>query len=164
MLDKKLIAFRYAPLIIVAVSIFMLGFAFTAQYVFDLQPCTLCIWQRWPYGVAMIWGGLATRTAGRRSAALVGLAGLTFAVGAGIAGFHAGVEAHWWEGLKSCSGNEVVQSLEQLRHLLAGKQPVRCDEAAWRFLGISMAGWNFVLSAGYAGATLWTSHAIWRKQ
>jgi disulfide bond formation protein DsbB len=79
--------------------------------------------------------------------------------------FHVGVEYHWWQGPQACSGN-VPRGLspEQLKKYLFGAKMVRCDETAWVLWGISMAGWNAILSAGLAfvlasGVARW---ARWR--
>ena len=72
-------------------------------------------------------------------------------VTAGIGVFHVGVEYHWWTGPQACSGN-VPRGLspEQLKKYLFGAKMVRCDETAWQMWGISMAGWNAILSGGLA--------------
>src|SRR5260370_1104460 len=72
-------------------------------------------------------------------------------VTAAIGVFHVGVEYHWWEGPQACTGN-VPRGLspEELKKYLFGAKMVRCDQAAWEMWGISMAGWNAIVSAGLA--------------
>jgi disulfide bond formation protein DsbB len=134
-----------------------------AQYGFGLEPCALCLWQRYPYwaalGVGVVGTALAPVAWLRRAS--VALAALAFLAGAGIAGFHVGVEQGWWEGLPSCSAAVVREGMtvEELRQALeARSEVVPCDEPAFTFVGISMAGYNLIASAALAvgaAATLW---------
>jgi disulfide bond formation protein DsbB len=134
---------RMAPLGVVALGAGALAIAFTAQWGFGLQPCDLCLWQRWPYVAAIAFGIIALATRTRRGmVVMLQLAGLAFLVTAGIGVFHAGVEWHWWAGLPSCSAQPAATSLEALRNQLLAAPIVRCDEPAFVFLGLSMAGWN----------------------
>lgn len=134
-------------LAVAALSAFTLGMAFIAQYGFGLAPCELCLWQRWPYAAAIAFG-LAALALPRWRASLLALAGLSILVSGGIAVFHVGVEEKWWQGLASCSGAPTPNSIEALRAQLMAAPVVRCDEVAFRFLGISMAGWNVLWSLG----------------
>jgi disulfide bond formation protein DsbB len=159
---------RYAPLAplgILAASMISLGSAFIAQYGFKLEPCVLCIWQRWPYAATILLGLLAVAVVrrGRPQATLVLLAALVFLVGAAIAFFHVGVEQHWWAGFAECSGPAGGNSLEALRGQLIGRPIVRCDEVAFRFLGVSMAGWNFLASLIYAWLSFAAGRALLRQ-
>ncbi|WP_316014254.1 disulfide bond formation protein B [Roseobacter sp. HKCCA0434] len=129
-------------------SIALLGGALLFQYVGGLAPCQMCLWQRWPHAIAIGAGILALLFPGARLP-LAGLAALAIAIGIAIAVFHAGVEWDWWEGLTSCSGSGSALSGMTGSDLLSQDGPlgvVRCDEAAWVFLGLSMAGWNAVFS------------------
>ena len=70
---------------------------------------------------------------------------------AGIGLFHAGVEYRWWAGPQACSGSiPTGLSAEELKKALFAARMVRCDETAWSMWGISMAGWNALLSASLA--------------
>jgi disulfide bond formation protein DsbB len=82
------------------------------------------------------------------------LAGLIFLIGGGIAVFHVGVEQHWWQGTAECGGASIARTLEELRAQLIGRPVVRCDQAQFHFLGLSMAGWNALISAAYAAFSL----------
>ena len=128
-------------------SVALLGGALLFQYVGGLAPCQMCLWQRWPHAIAIGLGLLAFHP--RLTKAAARLAALVVLVGAGIAAFHAGVEWDWWEGITSCAGTGNALGGLAGGDLLSMDGPlgvVRCDEAAWVFLGLSMAGWNAVFS------------------
>lgn len=148
MIDR--ISPRTAAALIVAIGVFALGAAFAFQYLGGLAPCILCIWQRYPYAVAIALGALAFLLAGKPRAArgLIALAGLVLLADAAIAAFHVGVEQKWWEGTAECGGNLAVGvSAEDLKQQLLAAPVVRCDEVAWSLFGISMAGYNFLIAA-----------------
>lgn len=114
-------------------------------------PCELCILQRWPHVAAVVVAGLVWLTGRVRALAVLGM--LAAGVAAGLAVYHTGVEMAWWAGPSHCSGGvgDIAQmSLQDLTNRLQAAPVVRCDEVAWRFLGLSMASWNAVLSAGLA--------------
>ena len=140
-----------APLTILLASVLALGAAFTGQYSYDLEPCVLCLYQRWPYAICIGLGllGLALAAAGRPAAWVLALAGAVLIVNAGIAGFHVGVEQAWWQGSAACS-SPVGQAttLAEMRALVLAAPVVRCDEIAWSLFGVSMAGYNLAASLG----------------
>ena len=146
---------RTIAALILAASLGALAGAFVAETVFDLAPCPLCIYQRWPYVATALFAALAVVTAarGRWPALLVGLASLVFAGEAALAFYHVGVEQGWFEGLAACAGaGETPATLEALRaQLLEGPPPPRCDEPAWTLFGVSMAGYNVIYAAALAG-------------
>lgn len=112
-------------------------------------PCELCILQRWPHVVAALLGLLIWFTGFHRALAVLGMAAA--AVATGLALYHLGVEYAWWAGPSHCSGgvsNLTSISTKDLMKQLESAPVVRCDEVAWRFLGLSMAGWNMLCSAG----------------
>jgi disulfide bond formation protein DsbB len=131
----------------------LLGGAYYFQYVVGLAPCEMCYWQRWPHMVAIAAGLLALAAfAWPRLALVLMLTAITaLIVTAGIGVFHVGVEYRWWPGPQTCTGSAPVGlSPEQLKKYLFGAKMVRCDETAWSMWGISMAGWNALLSAALA--------------
>ncbi|WP_341895721.1 disulfide bond formation protein B [Ferrovibrio terrae] len=130
-----------------------LALVLIAQYGFGLPPCEMCHWQRWPHIAALVLG-LAALALPRWRAPLLGLAALSFTITGGIGVFHAGVEWKWWQGLTSCSSTSTATTLEDLRAQLMAAPVVRCDEAAIRVLGLSMAGWNALWSAALAAFAL----------
>lgn len=140
-----------AAAVVVFVSFVTLIVVLISQYVFGLRPCELCIYQRIPY-VFIIAFGLIAYGAARQdkqiSKIFMGLVGVTFLIGMGIAIFHVGVEQGWWAGLEKCGAglNDVSMTLEELRLEVLNAPLTRCNEVAWSLFGISMAGYNAILS------------------
>lgn len=142
---------RAAGGLILAASLAALAGAFFAQYVGGLEPCPLCLYQRYPYAATIVLAGLAMATAGRGRwpALFLGVAGAVMMGEAGLAFYHVGVEQGWFEGLAACVGaaGETPATLEELRAQLLAAPPARCDVVPWSLFGISMAGFNVVYSA-----------------
>lgn len=129
-------------------SALLLAGALAFQYVGGLAPCPLCIWQRWPHGIAIALGALVLLTGQRWPAALGALAMLT---GAAIGVYHAGIERRWWPGPDTCTAPSTADvSAEDLLAQILETPVVLCDEVAWSFLGVSMAGWNALASLALA--------------
>ncbi len=123
----------------------LLAGAFGFQYIGGLWPCTLCIWQRWPHAAAIVFAALGLSLPHRIWPILGGVAALTTAA---VALFHVGVEQAWWEGLATCTADTMGNvSLDDLLNTdVTVGAPVRCDAIAWQMFGISMAGWNGLVS------------------
>jgi disulfide bond formation protein DsbB len=146
----------------------LLGGAFLFQLA-GYAPCAMCLWQRWPHALAIVFGGalLALIAAGRATpavrTALATAGGLAAAVTGGIGAFHAGVEQRWWDGPSACSGGGGGLSGLSGADLLSTEiadTVVMCDEIVWQ-MGLSMAGWNAVASLGLA--VLWALAAAGRR-
>ena len=131
--------------------------AYLFQYVGGLFPCQMCLWQRWPHAAAILIG-VAILVLPSRALALLGAAAALATASIGF--FHVGVEQGWWEGLTACSAGGVSDlSATELMDQIMTAPLVRCDEIAWALGGISMAGWNAIVSLLLAG--LWI--ASWRR-
>ncbi len=139
---------RFAPFWILLCSAGALGTAYVAQYGFGLEPCELCLIERWPYRIAMLLAAVALlfRLRPPWRALLVLLCSLAFLTGAGVAAFHVGVEQHLWAGTAACNGGPAPNSLAALRAQVMKTPVARCDQPALVVLGLSIAGWNFVAS------------------
>ena len=132
---------------ILAVALFMILGALTFEHVLGYQPCPLCYLQRKPWyalipiGLALVM--FAARGNGALLRAGLGLAAILLLVSAGMGAWHAGIEWKWWHGPASCSstGVDFTVALPDL-----SKRVVLCDEAPVRILGLSLAGWNAVIS------------------
>ena len=124
-------------------ALLLLG-ALAFQYLGGLAPCPMCIWQRWPHAIAILLGLLLVVSPAR---AIAALGALTVLVGAGIGVYHAGVEQRWWPGPDTCTAPVpgTMETSELLDRILA-MPVVLCDEIPWSLCGISMAGWNAILS------------------
>lgn len=144
-----------ARLLAVLVPAGLLGGAYIAQYGFGLAPCEMCWWQRYPHFAALGIGALAFAMKPPQVwAALAGLAILTSGL---IGGFHAGVEYGWWEGLTTCS--TLSTNIDVMDP--AAAPLIRCDVAPWTLWGISLAGFNFLISS-VSGAAI-VALAAYRK-
>lgn len=132
--------------------------AFAFQYLGGLPPCKLCIWQRYPHGVAILIGAVALALPRQSVLPLLGaLAALSTAV---IGIYHAGVERGLWEGPSSCTSSSIGGlSAEELLDQIMSAPLVRCDDIPWELFGVSMAGWNAALS--FVLVLLW--FAAWRE-
>ncbi|UWQ20251.1 disulfide bond formation protein B [Jannaschia sp. W003] len=131
----------------------LLGGAFLFQLA-GFAPCAMCLWQRWPHAAAILLGVAAL--AGLWPRAMAALAAAAALVTAGIGAFHAGVEQGWWEGPSSCTGGGAGLGGLSGADLLSTDAPVAlvmCDEIVWQF-GLTMAGWNAVLSLALAAVWL----------
>lgn len=130
----------------------LLGGAYLYQLAGYL-PCTMCIWQRYPHGVAIALGlMLLFLGRGRAILALGALAAMTTA---GLGMFHTGVERGWWEGPSACTGGASDLSAMTGADLLSfetAETLVLCDEVVWEFMSLSMASWNAILSVLLAAA------------
>jgi len=151
---------RIWPWIALLASATMLAIAHAFETFGHMAPCTLCLRQREIYWEAMAIAALGGALSLTRLGALAGRATsvvLTcwFLLGAGIAVYHAGAEWKWWPGPASCSGGAAHVSAAEISALLRGAKMTipACDKPAWIFLGLSMAGWNALISLGLAAVS-----------
>lgn len=148
-----------ARLIALLLPIALLGGALGSQYIGGLHPCEMCYWQRYPHAAAILLAALSftAPAVSTRSRALVLLAALAIAISGGIGVYHAGVEAKIFQGFTQCTALPRASSTAELLKEITRAPLIRCDEVQFRFLGISMAGWNAILSlSGAALITLLT--------
>lgn len=129
----------------------------------------LCLEQRYAYyfaiplAVMVLLGDQVGASRKVLLAALVAIA-LGMAWNAGLGVYHAGVEWKWWAGPQECSGTlEDLGSAGGLLNKLQSISVVRCDDAAWRFLGLSLAGYNALISLALAAVAAWASVLEWRQ-
>ena len=153
------ISHQQAGLNLAAIAAGALTAALIAQYVYGLAPCVLCIYQRIPYAVIVVLGlmaGFGPKRFVRFSLYLISAA---LAVELALAVFHVGVEQKWWEGTSACKinleGADAAAILEQIRTA----PRALCTDIAWSLFGISMAGYNALLSLG-----LFASIALYLKR
>ena len=143
-----------ARLIALILPLALLGGALGSQYLGGLHPCEMCYWQRWPHGAAIAAAALAFTAPAEssRSRNLTLLAALAITISGIIGVYHAGVEAKIFEGFTQCTTLATGGSTADMLKQITAAPLVRCDQVQWSFLGISMAGWNAVLSLGGAAA------------
>jgi len=141
---------RFGTLAALGSAAMLLG-ALGFQYIGDLPPCKMCYWQRYAH-VAAVFVGVVFWVYPKRFIAVFGaLAALT---SAGLGGYHAGVEQKWWPGPNTCTSQSIDGlSTDDLLAQIMNAPVVRCDEIPWELWGISMAGWNMIISLGFVA--LW---------
>ena len=151
--------FRNAKVVaglILAAALATIAGALVFEHVFGLQPCPLCLRQRIPYyaaiPLALATAVLPDRGWGRAS---LGLLAAIFLVSAGLGAHHAGVEWGWWAGPTDCAGAPPpAGGMGDFLSQLQTSRVVSCTDAAWRFLGLSLAGWNTLISSALTGLAL----------
>jgi len=152
-------------LMLVAAVLFSIAFAtILTAHIFERYggylPCHLCLQERYAYYFAVPASGVAFFTARAESFGITRILLLVIALGflinAGLGVYHSGVEWKWWAGPTECSGGSVIEwGPAGLAQQLGTTKVIACDEAPWRFLWLSFAGWNAVVSALLAGLAGW---------
>lgn len=148
---------KLARVIALAVPLALLGGAYAFQYLGGLFPCEMCWWQRYALFFTVAVALLAWTV--RSSRALVMLAGLGLAASALLGGYHAGIEYGWWQGFTACTSNVQFGAGSDPLAAIMNAPTVRCDEVQWKFAGISLAGFNFLISGAAAIVVLLLSTA-----
>jgi disulfide bond formation protein DsbB len=173
MLAPTLTLARREPAMAAAAAIAAIGLAailgaYFFQYVMGLPPCPLCLEQRYAYYIsiplaAMVLLGLSVGSS--RKVLMLALMAVAVAMlwNAGLGVYHSGVEWKWWPGPQDCSGaipnfSAGGSLLDQMNKT----KVVRCDEAAWRFLGLSLAGYNVLISLSLAAIAAWGALGLWQ--
>ena len=134
-----------AILVCGAISASLYAGALSFQYIGGLTPCSLCLWQRWPHIVIVLLVLIALFV--RMHRLILTAIIITAATSVILAAYHAGVEWQLWSGPSGCTADLTSSSdLASLTDSLLATPVVRCDEVAWSFLGLSMAGWNSLFS------------------
>ena len=158
-----------AALAITAIAAATLAGAWFFELVLDIRPCPLCLEQRYAYYLAVPLGALIAIAAARdapRGALLAGLAVLALVVlgNAGLGAYHAGVEWKLWQGPTDCTGPVGnLGSAGNLLERLDTVKVVRCDEVQWTFLGLSLAGYNVLISLLMAAVAAWGLSRLLRR-
>ena len=137
----------------------LLAGAYGSQYLGGLAPCEMCYWQRWPHMAAVVLALGAVLLSGLpdRGRSFVWLAALAILISGGIGIYHAGVEAGIFAGVTECTAAGAGGSADEMLKSIMAKPMIRCDEIQFAFLGISMAGWNAIISIAGALLILWLS-------
>jgi disulfide bond formation protein DsbB len=150
-----------AAAIVALVGLATIGGFFFFQYAVGLPPCPLCLEQRNAYYISVPLAALLWLGAGYGATRKVMLLGFLVIAAAmlwntGLATYHAGIEWKFWPGPQDCSGPiNDFGAAKNLMKQLGNISLVRCDQAAWRFLGLSLAGWDVLVSLGLALVALW---------
>ena len=150
-----------AAVVITAIAAATLAGAWFMQLVLGIQPCELCLAQRYAYYLVVPLGALTAIAAAKdapRGALVAGLAVIALATlgNAGLAAYHSGVEWGFWQGPTACTGPVGnLGSAGNLLERLDSVKVVRCDEVQWKFLGLSLAGYDVLISLLMAAIAAW---------
>jgi disulfide bond formation protein DsbB len=134
---------KWAQRLALGVPALLLAGAYVSEYGFDLYPCEMCWWQRYAHFAAVPLAVLSFVARPKRL--WIALAGLAVLVSGLIGGFHAGVEYGWWEGFTTCTSNVQDAGGDPLEAIMNAPL-IRCDVAQWTLAGISLAGFNAIIS------------------
>ncbi len=141
---------KNASLLLVLAALAILATVFASQYLGGLEPCQMCIWQRWPFAVLAALGLIGTFW---QPKVMLTLALLTLLVSIGLAGYHVAVEQGWLALPAGCAAGTDASSVEELKAMLKSAGPT-CDQVSFTLLGLSMAAWNLIGSIILALFTL----------
>jgi disulfide bond formation protein DsbB len=144
---------RQVALAILLAAVATVGGALVFEHGLGLRPCKLCLVQRQPYYVAMAVALLGALAPARWARLALAALALIFLASAALGGYHAGVEWGFFAGPNDCGGAPAptAGSMGDFMSQLQNTRVVSCTEAAWRFLGLSLAGWNVLISLALAG-------------
>ena len=154
---------RGVPLSLMLIAAVALGSAYVAALIYELKPCTLCLYQRIPFVLLGIMGILAYIFTDKLPIKLVTyIAGLVLLASSGLAFYHVGVEQHWWVSATSCAGGDQgrVLTMSEFQSLIKQKQIVACDDTVWNLFGFSMATYNAAASLIIGLVGFWTGNRI----
>jgi disulfide bond formation protein DsbB len=158
-----------AALAVAGIAVATLAGAWFFELVLDIKPCPLCLEQRYAYYLAIPLGALVAFAAAKdapRGVLVAGLALLALAAlgNAWLGAYHAGVEWKFWQGPTDCTGTiGDLGSAGSLLQRLDTVKVVRCDEVQWRFLGLSLAGYNVLISLLMAAIAAWGIGRVARR-
>ena len=152
---------KRAHLLAILLPLSLLAGAYGSQYLGGLAPCEMCWWQRYPHFAAVALGlfGFFIGNQGLKRV-VVALGALAIVTSGLIGGYHAGVEYGWWQGLSTCSGVPMGTPEDIMKQIMEAPV-IRCDVAPWKLFGISLAGFNFLISTLGGLAIL---AGIWRNK
>jgi len=120
--------------------------------ILGFEPCDLCLKQRWPWYISLVLAIVPNFIFQHKNSIFLLLISLLLFLGAVFAGWHAGIEWNLWEGPKTCVTQTIDYSNNLLEKLKSTSPAPQCNQASFRVLGLSLAGYNFLIS--FAGSII----------
>lgn len=158
------------PLAMALIAAAALGIALISQYFFGLEPCILCIIQRYPYGIVIALGLIGFLFSFKNkeiAAVMMALIAISFLINSFIAFYHTGIELHWWKShLEGCAVPDLGSDPTKILENLETSKAVRCDEIPWSdpIFNLSMANYNIIFCLGLAIIAFVSARLIWFKR
>lgn len=138
---------KFILIICFLASLLALSLAYISEFIFDYQPCILCLHQRKPFWVILIFSSIIFFVKQRNFLKIATLiCFLSLLTNFGISFYHSGVEFKWFDGPKNCSSNnlENIENIEELTAKILATKAVKCDIPQFYFLSLTMTNWNFL--------------------
>ena len=136
---------------ILAFNILSLSIAYFIQYVLGHKPCNLCIIERIPYIAAIILISLIF-ILNRYQKIISSLILIFFIFGSVVSFYHFGIEQGFFSESLVCDlGNSQPTNKEELLNQLKKAEIVSCKDVTFRFLGLSLATINTIISIILSG-------------
>ncbi len=130
-------------LMFVTISTWLIMSALFMQVFFEIRPCHLCLWQRYPHFIVMFGAVLVPLRIIRPALFLQGLAYLS---GAGLSLYHTGIERKWWQGLAGCTSSDMSNlSIAEIQAKILNTAIVKCDEISWSLFGLTLSNYNLII-------------------
>jgi disulfide bond formation protein DsbB len=134
-------------LVFIIVSTGLLGSAFGLQYIFDIHPCSLCIYQRYPWIIIILFSFIGLFLKKSISRIIVAAIFVTLLTSLALSIYHVGIEQKWWANHLICKSAIDTENFESFKQQLMKTEMVDCAKIQWSLFGISMAGFNAMISA-----------------
>ena len=137
---------KYWVVIVLIISVIAISIALIAEYFFEILPCEMCLYQRYPYYFIIIFSLVYFFTKKTPLAWYYWIINFSFIIGLFISLWHVGIEQKILPGLSGCSNIiEKTSSLKNLKEQIINQSIINCNEITWSFIGISMATYNSLL-------------------
>ena len=137
---------KYWIVIVLITSVIAISIALIAEYFFEILPCKMCLYQRYPYYFIIIFSLIYLFTKKTPLAWYYWIINFSFIIGLFFSLWHVGIEQKILPGLSGCSNIiEKTSSLKNLKEQIINQNVINCNEITWSVMSVSMATYNSLL-------------------